>query len=153
MDQATITLFESQVVFSAAAVSVIQAMKNSARLPWINQYTGTLNNAISIILAVGSAAGLTFAHSGGLSEGGQIVINYPSGAQMLEFSIKSAFSYCSQKAMYRVMYHAYAKEQIPSPPETPPQAKDIAAAPGMVFEPLDAKDFEGQLIPSKVVDS
>lgn len=81
----------------------IEMLKRAGWFPWLSQHSDTANRIVSWILALVSSAGLKFASSGSIGEGGTITIAFPAVGEIVDGVLHFAGQGGLQEGLYRAL--------------------------------------------------
>lgn len=91
---------QEQVALAYVASKVIEFIKNSKHLPFINQHSDQINRALSWFLAMATTAGIQVGFTGSLLEGGVLQVTIPSLETLVQFGLNTVFQHALQKGSY-----------------------------------------------------
>lgn len=97
------------------AAMVIDWLKRTNWVPWINHNTDKLNRVVSIVAAIGQTAGFNFIFEGTLDAGGILHVSIPSLSAIVHFATDSVYTFAAQEFAYKVAMKPRAVEGVPVP--------------------------------------
>lgn len=99
---------------AVCTVFLLDWLKQSKWVPWINRNSETLNRVISLVVAFGSAVGFkVLSHTGDIHTGGVITIAYPSITTILDTLGHGATQFGGQEILHKLLgNHVMGKEAI-----------------------------------------
>lgn len=90
-----------QAAIAMIAVWILELIKRWSKIPWVSANTSKANRLVSVVMAVASGIGITFAWHGSFIDGGQLIITVPSAADLLHLAYNIVFAAGAQEAFYR----------------------------------------------------
>jgi hypothetical protein len=105
MDPITNSAFVDQLGLSGLAVGLIQLLKATPWVGWVNRHSDALNRSLSVAMAIFTAVGIQMVISGGLQTGGSITITFPSLSVMGQTLLR----FVAQLVMQEITYRSVAK--------------------------------------------
>ena len=117
---------EQQVAIGAIVSGVIELFKRWSALPFISEHTRMLNRIISVVTAVLTSAGFSFALTGDANTGGVLTINFPAA---IDFVLRSVLSFMAQEGTYRgLLEQRKAPQAVVGGIEYPPSIRTGSTA-------------------------
>lgn len=120
-------------LFGAGTVTVfvMDWIKRTAWIPWINQHSDTLNRVVSLIVAVVTATGIKMVSTGTLHAGGTITITFPAMQVIVNTLVHGGGQFGWQELLHKALgNHAMNKQILALLQGGPPPAPPAAPAPG-----------------------
>ena len=97
------TSLGDQLGLATLTIMGIEVLKRAGWFPWLDRHSDATNRIVSWVLALASSAGLKFASSGSIGEGGVITIAFPAMGEIVDGVLHFAGQGGLQEGLYRAL--------------------------------------------------